>query len=98
MSSEPSAGETALHEWVDADIEISNWDPMATEQKLSELLQHLSGVKVLSFSEGKVSLEYDPLLILRTDIHDALIRGGLQIKDMQTGPASPVADALHGEE
>jgi|GEM_PF-4149384 len=83
---------------MDADIELSNWDPMTTEQKLSELLQHLNGVKVLSFTEGKVSLEYDPLLILKTDIHDALIRSGFQIKDMQTGPASPVADALHSEE
>lgn len=98
MPSEPSAGETALHEWMDAEIEISNWDPITTEQKLADLLRHLSGVKALSFSEGKVSLEYDPLLILKTDLHDALIRGGFQIKDMQTGPASPVADALHSED
>ena|SRR6185369_15021662 len=93
-----NASESALHEWMDAEFEIANWDPVTTEQALNPVLETLEGVRVLSFSTGRVVLEYDPVAISKAQISAAIEKAGFSITDTKSAPASPLTDALHGED
>ena len=96
--SSPDSPTNPLGAGIDAEIEIPDWDPASSEQALNSVLGQMDGVKVLSFSEGHVSIEYDPLKITKATIRDSMIKSGCRVGEIKTGPASPVADAVHPED
>lgn len=83
------------HEYVDAEISVAGLETPADEQALNAALNELDGIENLRISPGKVAVEYDPLLITKIKIGEAISKAGFRVVEVESGLASPISDALH---
>jgi len=96
MNSE--AADSIPHEYIDAEIVVSGLEGPADEQKLSEALRKLEGVRDFTITGGKLELEYEPVVVTKAEIGEQIARAGFRVGEVETGQASTIADALHGDE
>jgi len=97
-SPDKRAPEPVPHDFIDAEISITGLKGPADEQALSSTLSGLDGIQKLSISEGKVAVEYDPVRITKAELSEAISRAGFRVAGVESGSASSITDALHGEE
>jgi hypothetical protein len=87
-----TAEESALHEYIDAEILIEDLRTPTQEKTLSDTLEKLKGVHKLSIK--KVSVQYEPVRITEKTIIAAIQGAGFRIADEHSAPTSPMIDAL----
>ena len=92
------ADDSIPHEYIDAEISVAGIDGPADERTLGEALGKLEGIRDFSLSEGKLDLEYEPVLVTKAEIEEAIARAGFRVAEVETGQASAITDALHGDE
>ncbi|HZJ15532.1 MAG TPA: heavy-metal-associated domain-containing protein [Chthoniobacteraceae bacterium] len=91
------ASDQVPHEFIDAEFSVAGLETPADEQTISSALSGLDGIQSLKISRGKVVVEYDPIRITKAQLSEVIIRAGFRIAEVESGPASAIADALHNE-
>jgi copper chaperone CopZ len=97
MSSDLPDPGTVPHNFVDAEISVAGLETPADEQALNSVLSGLDGIKNLNISVGNVAVEYDPVRITKRQISEAIKGAGFDVREVESGLASPISDALHKE-
>ena len=96
-SSDTPAPDQVPHEFIDAEFAVAGLETPADEQTLSSAVSGLDGIQSLNISRGKVAVEYDPIRITKAQLSEVISRAGFRVADVESGPASSIADALHNE-
>lgn len=86
--------EAALHEYIDAEIEVIGLKSAADEQKITMALENLRGVQRLGFAHARVAITYEPVQITQTELTAEIQRAGYAVAGVEAAPASPIADAF----
>ena len=68
------------------------------EEKLNSALNRLRGVRAVVFGGANVTVEYDPIEVSKHEIGEAIALLGFKVVDVETAAASPLSDALHGNQ
>ena len=89
-----TAEESALHEYIDAEILIEDLRTPTQEKTFSDTLEKLKGVHKLSIKNEKVSVQYEPVRVTEKTIIAAIQGAGFRIADEHSAPTSPMIDAL----
>ena len=97
-SPEAPAPDPVPHDFIDAEISVAGLETPADEQGLNSALSGLEGIQTLTISGGKVAVEYDPVRITKAQLSEVIGRAGFRVVEVESGPASSIADALHKEE
>lgn len=90
--------EAGLHEYVDAEFTVSGLESPSREKELSDALEKLPGLASLSIFHGKVMAHYEPVLLSRKHLEEAIQRAGFQISETHAADASPMTDAFAEED
>ena len=88
------AEESALHEYIDAEILIEDLKTPTREKTLSDILEKLRGVHNVTIKNEKVSVQYEPVRVTQKAIIAAIQGAGFRIAEEHSAPASPRIDAL----
>lgn len=91
------SNEAALHEFVDAEFTVEGLESPTREKALRDALAKLPGLQSLSIFHGKVTAQYEPVLLSRTKLEEAIKGAGFQICATQTAASSPLTDAFAAE-
>jgi copper chaperone CopZ len=97
-SPEAPSSDPVPHDFIDAEISVAGLKTPADEQALNSALSELDGIQTLNISGGKIAVEYDPLRITKAQLSEVIGRAGFRVAEVESGPASSIADALHKEE
>ena len=92
-----SPDETALHEYVDAEFTVAGLESPSREKALREALEKLPGLKSLSIFHGRVMTHYEPVLLSRKHLEEAIQGAGFQISETHATDSSPMTDAFAEE-
>jgi hypothetical protein len=88
------SSEAALHEYVDAEFTVAALESPNREKDLRDALEKLPGLESFSISHGKVMAHYEPVLLSRKQLEEALRRAGFQISETHVAVSSPLTDAF----
>jgi len=88
------AEESALHEYIDAEILIEDLKTPTQEKTLNDTLEKLKGVHNVTIKNEKVSVQYEPVRVTEKAIIAVIQGAGFLIADEHSAPASPMIDAL----
>ena len=99
MDEKPSdpSNEAGLHEYVDAEFTVEGLESPSREKALRDALEKLPGLESLSMSHGKVMAHYEPVLLSKKQLADAIQRAGFEISETHSTASSPLADAFAEE-
>ena len=86
--------QSALHEYIDAEIVIEDLKTPTQEKTLYDTLEKLKGVHNLTVKNEKVSVQYEPVHVTEKAIIAAIQGAGFRIAGEHSVPASPMIDAL----
>jgi hypothetical protein len=89
--------EAGLHEFVDAQFTLAGLGSPNREKALRDALDELPGLESLSISHGKMMVHYEPVLLSRKQLEEAIQRAGFQISETHATASSPVTDAFAEE-
>ena len=89
--------EAGLHEYVDAEFTVAGLESPSKEKALHDALKTLSGLESLNISHGKVMAHYEPVLLSRKHLEEAIQRAGFQISEAHATDSSPMTDAFAEE-
>jgi hypothetical protein len=67
------------------------------EQKLLQAFSGREGIRSMTVSGGKVMVEYEPVLIHKTQIVAAIVAAGFRVAGVESAPASPIVEAIFEE-
>jgi copper chaperone CopZ len=98
MSSDQPDPDTTPHDYIDAEISVAGLETPSDEQALSSVLSGLDGIKSLQISVGKIAVEYDPVRITKRRLGEAIKGAGFRVREVESGLASPISDALHKDD
>ena len=88
------AGESALNEYIDAEILIEDLKAPTQEKTLYDTLEKLKGVHNVTIKNEKVSVQYEPVRVTEKAIIAAIQGAGFRIAEEHSAPTSPMIDAL----
>lgn len=88
------ANEAGLHEYVDAEFTVPGLESPSREKVLQEALKKLPGLKGLSIAHGKMLAHYEPVLLSKKQLEEAIRQAGFQISETHTTASSPLTDAF----
>ena len=86
--------ETGLHEYVDAEFTVAGLESPGREKELRNALEKLPGLKSLSIFHGRLMAQYEPVLLSRKHLEEAIGRAGFQISETHATDSSPLTDAF----
>src|SRR5436190_18735564 len=89
-----AAKDSALHEYVDAEVAVDGLENPGQERTLYAALERLPGVQNVSIAGGKVTLRYEPVRITKLQLIQAIQATGFRITEVEVGSASPLTDAF----
>jgi len=89
--------ETGLHEYVDAEFTVAGLESPSREKALRDALEKLSGLESLSIFHGRLMAHYEPVLLSRKHLEEAIQRAGFQISETHATDSSPMTDAFAEE-
>ena len=89
--------ETGLHEFVDADFTVVGLESPSQEKALQDALKAVPGMESLSIFHGKVMVHYEPVLLSRKQLEEAIQRAGFQISETEATASSPLTEAFTEE-
>lgn len=89
--------EAALHEYVDAEFTVAGLESPSREKELRAALEKLPGLKSLSIFHGRVMAHYEPVLLSRKHLEEAIQGAGFQISESHATDSSPMTDAFAEE-
>lgn len=89
--------EAGLHEYVDAEFTVAGLESPSREKALRDALEKLTGLESLSISSGRLMAHYEPALLTRKQLEEAIQHAGFQISETHAAAASPVTDAFAKE-
>jgi hypothetical protein len=96
-SPHPPVPDPVPHEFIDAEFSVAGLETPADEQMLSSALSGQEGIQSLNIARGKVTVEYDPMRVTKAQLGEVISRAGFRVAEVESGPASAIADALHNE-
>lgn len=86
--------EAGLHEYVDAEFTVAGLESPSREKGLRDALEKLPGLKSLSIFHGRVMAHYEPVLLSRKHLEEAIQGAGFQISETHATDSSPMTDAF----
>jgi hypothetical protein len=86
--------EASLHEYVDAEFTVAGLESPSREKELREALEKLPGLKNVSIFHGRLMAHYEPALISRNHLEEAIQGAGFQISETHATDSSPMTDAF----
>src|SRR5437764_13610673 len=89
--------EPGLHEYIDAEFTVAGLESPSREKGLRDALEKLPGLESLDISHGKVMAHYEPVLLSRKQLEEAIQHAGFQISETHATASSPVIDAFAEE-
>jgi hypothetical protein len=89
--------EAGLHEYVDAEFTMDGLESPSREKELCDALEKLPGLASVSIFHGKVMAHYEPVLLSRKNLEEAIQRAGFQISETHAADSSPMTDAFAEE-
>ena len=90
--------DASLHEYIDAEFTVEGLHGATAEQALLDALAGRAGIRRAALSEGKLLVEYEPVLVNKHQLLETLAAAGFPAKEIEYSQASPVVDALQDEE
>jgi len=87
-----AAKDSALHEYVDAEVAVDGLENPGQEKTLYTALEPLPGVQSVSIAGGKVAVHYEPVRITKAQLIEAIQGAGFRIAQVELGPSSPLTD------
>jgi hypothetical protein len=88
------SNEAGLHEYVDAEFTVAGLESPRREKELRDALEKLPGLKSLTISHGRVMAHYEPVLLSRKHLEEAIQGAGFQISETHATDSSPLTDAF----
>ncbi|MEN3370331.1 MAG: hypothetical protein V7609_2474 [Verrucomicrobiota bacterium] len=88
------SNEAGLHEYVDAEFTVTGLESPSREKALRDALEKLPGLENLSIFHGRVMAHYEPVLLSRKHLEEAIQRAGFQISETHATDSSPMTDAF----
>ncbi len=89
--------DSAPHEYIDAEFAIEGLASPVDEQKLLQAFAGREGIRSMTISGAKLTVEYEPVFIHKTQIVAAIQAAGFRVGDVESAPASPIVDAIFEE-
>jgi hypothetical protein len=89
--------DSAPHEYIDAEFTIEGLASAVDEQKLLQAFTNREGIRSMALSGQKLIVEYEPVLIHKTQIVAAIKAAGFRVGEVESAPASPIVDAIFEE-
>jgi len=89
-----AAKDSALHEYIDAEVAVDALETPGQEKALYAALQRLPGVENMSIADGKVALRYEPVRITKAKLIQAIQGAGFRTNEVELGSASPLTDVF----
>jgi hypothetical protein len=89
--------EAGLHEYVDAEFTVAGLESPSREKALRDALEKFPGLESLGISHGRVMAHYEPVLLSRKQLEEAIQRAGFQISETHATASSPMTDAFAEE-
>ena len=89
--------ETGLHEYVDAEFTVAGLESPSREKELCDALKKLPGLESFSIFHGRLMAHYEPVLLSRKHLEEAIQRAGFQISETHATDSSPMTDAFAEE-
>jgi hypothetical protein len=86
--------EAGLHEYVDAEFTVAGLESPGREKALRDALEKLPGLESLSVFQGRLTAHYEPVLLSRKHLEEAIVRAGFQISETHATDSSPMTDAF----
>ena len=86
--------EAGLHEYVDAEFTVAGLESPSREKELRDALEELPGLESLSILRGRVMAHYEPVLLSRKHLEEAIQGAGFQISETHATDSSPMTDAF----
>src|SRR2546423_7403116 len=86
-----------LHEYVDAEFTIEGLKLPSDEKILCDTLEKLRGLNKFSLRRGNMTAHYDPVLLSRKRLEEAIEGAGFHISKTHVTASSPLTDALTEE-
>ncbi len=91
--SEPTSA-AGLHEYMDAEINLSEPPTPAQEQSLRDTLGKRKGVQSVTISREKVSINYEAIFVAEKELLAVVEGADLKIKDAKATSSSPLTEAF----
>jgi hypothetical protein len=89
--------ETGLHEYVDAEFTVAGLESPGREKALRDALKKLPGLESLGILHGRVMAHYEPVILSRKRLEEAIQSAGFQISETHAADSSPMTDAFARE-
>jgi len=89
-----TSSEVGLHEYVDGEFTVEGLDSPTREKALSDAVEKLPGLAKFSIFHGSLTAHYDPVLLSRKRLEEAIRGAGFQISETHATASSPLTDAL----
>ena len=90
--------ETGLHEYVDAEFTVAGLESPSREKALRDALEKLPGLENFSIFHGRVMAHYEPVLLSRKHLEEAIQGAGFEIFETHATDSSPMTDAFAEED
>jgi len=89
--------DAGLHEYVDAEFTVAGLESPGREKELRDALEKIPGLESLGIFHGRVMAHYEPVLLSRKHLEEAIQRAGFQISEAHAADSSPMTDAFAKE-
>lgn len=86
--------EPGLHEYVDAEFTVAGLESPTREKALRDALEKIPGLESLTIFHGRLTAHYEPVLLSRKHLEEAIQRAGFQISEAHAADSSPMTDAF----
>ena len=83
-----------LREYVDAEFTVAGLEAPSREKALRDALEKLPGLQSLSIFHGRLTAHYEPVLLSRKHLEEAILRAGFQISETHATDSCPMTDAF----
>ena len=86
--------EAGLHEYVDAEFTVAGLESPSREKALRDALEKIPGLESLTIFHGRLTAHYEPVLLSRKHLEEAIQGAGFQISEAHAADSSPMTDAF----
>jgi hypothetical protein len=89
--------DSAPHDYIDAEFTIEGLASPVEEQQLLDAFNGREGVKSMVIFGKKLVVEYEPVLIHKTQIVATINEAGFRVAGVESAPAAPIVEAMFEE-
>ncbi len=84
---------SGAEDFIEAEIEAAEMDSPTAEMEIRAVIEKLPGIQQFSLAKGKLSVRYDPTLVSKKKLGDAIASAGHPASHIEVGRTEGHADS-----